>query len=145
MRAAWIVAAALVVWAVLTAPARAGVYNTAEPWPQPRPFEQFRLEWAGYRAAAVDRENRVAGAVWLLTAECCPQAPGLPLRLFFAFPTQSAYGLLSQESLGMRYQERVAELGARERRGELSLDDRINLGAYYIRLQDSRNAIRVLE
>jgi hypothetical protein len=145
MRAAWIVPAALVIGAVLPGPARAGVYNTAEPWPQPRPFEQFQLEWAGYRLAPVDRENRVAGAVWLVTAEACPQAPGLPLRLPLAVHTQSAFGLLSQDSPGLKYLRRIAELEAKERQGLLSLEERINLGAYYIRMQDSRNAIRVLE
>jgi hypothetical protein len=145
MRAACIVPAALVAWALLTALARAGVYNTAEPWPQPRPFEQFQIEWAGYRLAPVDRENRVAGAVWLVTAEACPQAPGVPLRLLLAVHTQTTYGLLSQDSPGLKYLRRIAELEARERQGLLSPEQRINLGAYYIRMQDSRNAIRVLE
>jgi hypothetical protein len=49
------------------------------------------------------------------------------------------------EAPGVRYRRRVAELEARERRGWLSLDDRINLGAYYIRLQQPQKAIQLLE
>ena len=42
------------------------------------------------------------------------------------------------------YLRRVAELEARAERGLLSLDDRINLGAYYIRLGRYKDAIRLL-
>jgi hypothetical protein len=110
MRGAWVVAAVLAVGGVVVGPARAGVYNTAEPWPQPRPFKQFQLEWAGYRAAAIP-------------------------------PTKET----PEQSPAVQYRRRVAELEAREQRGILSLDDRINLGAYYVRLQEPQKAIRLLE
>ncbi len=105
MRGAWVIAAALVV-GTAAGPARAGVYNTAEPWPQPRPFKQFAQELAGYRAAAVSKD------------------PG---------------------SLGEHYERRAKELEADDARGMLSLEDRINLGAYYIRLGKYTEAIAVLE
>jgi hypothetical protein len=113
MRGAGIVAAVLVVGGVVASPARAGVYNTAEPWPLPGNFNLFQLDLAGYRAAAAaekekkDRKN-----------------PN-PLR--------------------ERYDAQVQELEASNARGLLRLEDRINLGAYYIRLGEYEKAIRVLE
>ncbi len=110
MRAAWIVAAAVALGGAAVQSARGGVYNTSEPWPQPRPFKDFQFEWAAYRAAAL--------------------------------PTA---GQASQDLLGLRYRRQVAELEDRERKGLLSQQDRINLGAYYLRLQEHQKAIRLLE
>jgi hypothetical protein len=110
MRGAWIIAAALIGGGAAAGPARAGVYNTAEPWPQPRPFPQFQQELAGYRAAAaMDKKN---------------PAPG---------------------SLGEHYIRRIEELEADEARGMLTLEGRINLGAYHIRRGQYNEAIAVLE
>jgi hypothetical protein len=105
MRGAWIIAAVLVVGGTAADPARAGVYNTSEPWPWPSPSHQFQLDEAAYRAAAVSEKD----------------------------------------SLGARYRRRVEELEGEEARGTLSLEDRSNLGAYYIRLGKPDKAIRVLE
>jgi tetratricopeptide (TPR) repeat protein len=107
MRGAWIIAAALVV-GTAAGTARGGVYNTAEPWPQPRPFPQFQQELAAYRAAAAIKEP-------------------------------------PEGSLGAHYRSRVKELEADEARGMLTLDGRINLGAYYIRLGEYPKAIATLE
>ncbi|MFL5342281.1 MAG: hypothetical protein ACJ8F7_19210, partial [Gemmataceae bacterium] len=62
MRGAWIMAAALAVCGTAAVPARAGVYNTAEPWPSPGTFNKFQGQLATYRAAAVDVPNRAAVA-----------------------------------------------------------------------------------
>jgi hypothetical protein len=144
MRGAWIVVAALVVGGLIPAPARAGVYNTAEPWPLPGTFDQFQGQLSTYRAAAVDVPNRVAAALWTVTGDACPQAPGVPLRLLTPLAGQRLLGPADQ-SLGLHYCRQVAELEAKDSRGMLSLDERINLGAYYIRLGNYQSAIRVLE
>lgn len=145
MRGAWIVAAALVVAGLAPAPARAGVYNTSEPgpWP-PGPFPQFQNHLATYRAAAVDLPNRVAVVLWSVTGEACPQAPGLPLRLVSSVVAQGGLGP-AEQSLGLYYHRQVAELEGKDSRGMLSLDERINLGFYYIRLGDYQKAVRILE
>lgn len=107
MRGAGIIVAALVVGTAASS-ARAGVYNTAEPWPQPRPFPQFQQELAAYRAAAAIKDP-------------------------------------PEGSLGAHYRSRVKELEADEARGMLTLDGRINLGAYYIRIGEYNKAIATLE
>jgi hypothetical protein len=110
MRAAWIITAALVVGGTVAGPARAGVYCTTEPWPQPRPFNQFQQEWAAYRAAAaMDKKQPVP------------------------------------DSLGEHYVRRIEELEAEDARGMLTLEDRINLGAYHIRRGQYNEAVAVLE
>jgi len=160
MRGAWIVAAALLVGAALAAPARAGVYfttgtflpafprpddpNAQEPWPWPGNVKQFQLDLADYRAAAVDLPNRVGAAVWSLTAGACPAAPGIPVSLTASLLVQQQLPP-PDKTLGMRYVRRAAELERREAEGLLSLDDRINLGAYHIRLGNYQKAIKVLE
>jgi tetratricopeptide (TPR) repeat protein len=143
MRGAWTIAAALVVGALLTASARAGVYNTAEPWPRPGNFSQFQIDLANYRSAAVDLPNRVAVAVWSVTAGASP-TPGLPPSLAASLVAQRDLGP-AEQSIGMRYVRRAAALEAEDARGMLSPEGRINLGAYYVRLGNYRKAIQVLE
>jgi hypothetical protein len=144
MRRAWIIAVALAVAGLAPGLARAGVYNTAEPWPLPKPFDYFHNDWATYRAAPVDLENRAAVVIASLTADACPQAPGVPLRLISSSAAQRLFGPADQ-SPGLRYLRQVRELEAREREGTLPLEGRINLGAYYLRLQQPQKAIGVLE
>jgi len=117
MRGAWIVAAVLVVGGTAIGPACAGVYNTSEPWPLPRPFNLFRSDLAAYRAAA----SVAAGA------ENPARTP----------PPEG--------SLAEHYVRRVKELEALEARGTLSLANRNDLGAYYLRLGKYDAAVRVLE
>jgi tetratricopeptide (TPR) repeat protein len=107
MRGAWIIAALVV--GTVAAPARAGVYNTAEPWPQPRPFAQFQQDLAAYRSATLKEED------------------------------------LPPDSLGAHYVRRIAELEAEDARGMLTLEGRINLGAYLIRRGKYNEAVAVLE
>jgi tetratricopeptide (TPR) repeat protein len=49
-----------------------------------------------------------------------------------------------QETLRERYLRRVAELEAKERTDGLSVEDRVNLGGYLIRLMKYEEAVRVL-
>ncbi len=143
MRGAWIVATALVVgW--VAGPARAGVYNTAEPWPLPGRFDQFQLQWAGYRTAAAELPNRVCAAVATLTAEDYPLAPGLPFGFIASLAAQGTLGP-PERSVGLYYLRQVAALEEQERQGLLSLEGRSNLGAYLIRLGHYDRAIRVME
>jgi tetratricopeptide (TPR) repeat protein len=90
--------------------ASAGVYNTAEPLPDPtgwKLFQQFQSALGDLRGAAVER-------------------PGAnPLR--------------------ERYLKQVAELEAKERASGLTVTDRVNLGACYLRLMRYEDAVRVLD
>jgi tetratricopeptide (TPR) repeat protein len=159
MRGAWIIAATLITGGTLAAPARAGVYfttgtflpkfarpddaNAQERWPLAGNVQQFQLDLADYRAAMVDLPNRVSGAVWSLTAGASPAVAAIPVSLATSLQVQQQLPP-PDKTLGMHYVRRVAELEQRQASGLLSLDDRINLGAYYIRLGNYQKAIQVL-
>jgi hypothetical protein len=119
MRGVWIVAATLVVGAGTAAPVRAGVYFTTG---------THAREFA--RSDAPDAQE-----LWPL--------PG-PFQQFHQ--DLAGYRAAALEGPNHeRYKRRVRELEAKESQGTLSLDDRINLGAYYIRLGKYPQAVRILE
>jgi hypothetical protein len=119
MRGAWIVAAALAVGALLPPTARAGVYFTT----------------GTHVRAFAKADDPDAQELW-------------PLPSAFSQFRQDLADYRAAAVVGPnheRYLRRVKELEEKESQGTLSLDDRINLGAYYIRLQQPQKAIRVLE
>jgi hypothetical protein len=139
------IVAAVVVGLLSAGAARAGVYDTEEPSllvPDPRVdlFHNYRNQLKELQSVPADSPNRAAVAVSWVGASSDAFAP---LRVTVIAHEGLRY--LSRESPGLAYLRRVTELEARERAGRLSLEDRINLGACYIRLRDYRKAIRLLE
>jgi hypothetical protein len=119
MRGAWIIAAALFVGALTPGTARAGVYFTTG-----TVVRDF--------AKADDPD---AQELW-----------PLPSSFNQFHQDLAAYRAAAVDGPNhARYLRRVKELETKEAEGTLSLDDRINLGAYYIRLGEYQKAIRVLE
>jgi hypothetical protein len=57
---------------------------------------------------------------------------------------RTTFPILERDSLGLRYLKRVTELEAKEKRGELTTTDRINLGACWLRLEQPNKAIAAL-
>jgi len=118
MRGAWIIAAAGIVGALIP-DARAGVYFTSGTL-----VREFARP-----------DDPDAQELW-------PRpSPFKQFRLDLA-----AYrSAVVKGPVQSHYLERVAALKAKESQGLLSLDDRINLGAYYIRLGQYKDAITVLQ
>jgi hypothetical protein len=119
MRGAWIIAAALVVCAAAAVPARAGVYFTTG-----TTVREF---------ARPDDPN--AEELWPSPSQ---------FRQFQQDLADYRAGAVDGP-LHAHYLRRAAELEAKEARGALTLDDRINLGAYYIRLGEFQKAVGLLE
>jgi tetratricopeptide (TPR) repeat protein len=144
MRGTWIVAA-LLVGALVPGAAPAGVYNTAEPWPAPSfgadGFNVFQQQWAGYRLAAADLSSRASAVVSYITLGACPSTPWAVTSA----RVQEMYLPPQDQSLGLHYYAQVRALEEKDRQGLLTLEDRINLGAYLIRLAHYDRAIRVME
>ncbi len=110
MRATRTLSATLAAALLAAAPARAGVYNTAEQetWPlSVENFSAFQFRLGDLRGIASDDAR-------------------------------------NKSDTRVRYLERSAALAARERAGEATLKDRIDLSAYLIRLNKATEAIRVL-
>jgi hypothetical protein len=124
MRGAWIIAAALVVGGTAAGPARAGVYFTSGTLV--RPF--------------ANPEDPDAQELWPV-----PSAFAQFQQDLAAYRAAAAIADPPAGSLGAHYRRRVKELEADEARGTLSGDDRINLGAYYIRLGKYDRAVQLLE
>jgi hypothetical protein len=123
MRGAWIVVAALAVGALTPRTALAGIYfteGTSAPKAFSQPNDPDAIEpWPLPNPAFKEFHLDLAG---YRAAAADPNSP-----------------------VHQRYLRRVKELEGRASRGVLSLDDRINLGAYYLRLQQPQKAIPVLE
>jgi tetratricopeptide (TPR) repeat protein len=121
--------------------ARAGIYNTAEPAPYPLPstFDRYLIELGSMRGVAMDvwagDPAFIAAAVGM---GATPQAPA---------PLLAGATLMAgaRETLRGRYLRQVQALEAKGRTGELTVEDRLNLGAYYIRLLRYEEAARTLE
>ena len=143
MRTTRSVGAVLALGVLAAAPLRAGVYNTAEPWPVPAEFQIYRQQLGALRGVAADLPNRLTVVALILTAEVSPPSPARPLRLLPFL--QAGLPYLQRESLGLSYLRKVSRLEDRQQRGDLALEDRINLGAYYIRLMEYGKAIQILE
>jgi hypothetical protein len=90
-----------------TGHAQAGLYNTAEPRPNPLglTFQQFRLQMSDLRSIPNDQR-----------------------------PSPARNHVLKQ----------VADLEAKERAGRLTVEDRVNLAAYDVRLLKAEEAVRAL-
>jgi tetratricopeptide (TPR) repeat protein len=125
-RGPWILGSALTLWAVTALPLRAGVYNAEESdWPLPVPFQKVT------------------------------SLPGLPvtigpspfqntLRNLLNAANERAPKIAGEESARERYLRRAGELEAALQGGTAGAEDRVNLGAYYIRLGKYEEAVRVL-
>jgi hypothetical protein len=126
MRGAWIVAAALLATALSPQAARAGVYFTTGTFTAEfsRPDDPDAQEPWPLASASFSQFHQDLAAYRAAAVEPKDQKPS-PIHL--------------------RYKRRVQELEGKESRGILSVDGRINLGAYYIRLQQPQKAIRLLE
>jgi tetratricopeptide (TPR) repeat protein len=112
MRRLLTLAAALALGLVLAGRSWAGLYNTAEPAPEPsNDYRKFRDQLNDLRRIAVPRE----------------QSPG---------------GVESARR--QHYLRQVADLEAWGRKFDLSVQDRVNLGEYYVRLQQYEKAVEVL-
>jgi tetratricopeptide (TPR) repeat protein len=145
MRGAWIAGLALLLGTVSARPAAAGVYSPSEPWVGPQALpDAFLSSRASIRGAAVELPNRLTAACWTVTTEALPGFPGLPLRLVPTLMMQAAL-LPEGRSYGWTVLERVGRLEAKSRQGTLSLDERIDLGAAYLRQTQYRKAIELLE
>jgi tetratricopeptide (TPR) repeat protein len=138
-----LIAAGLAVAALLGSAGnlRAGVYNTAEPMPfaLPERFSDFQDNLGNFQGVAVDvwkgDRSVIASALGMAAA---PQGPAP----FLAGATLMAG---AKETLRGRFLRQVLALEAKERARELTMEDRINLGAYYIRLLRYEEAARTLE
>jgi tetratricopeptide (TPR) repeat protein len=119
----------------------AGVYNTAEPAPYPLPstFDRFQIELGSMRGVAVD--VWAGDPAFIASAGGTAAAPQGPAA-FFAAATLMAG---ARETLRGRYLRQVQALEAKGRTGELTAEDRLNLGAYYIRLLRYEEAARTLD
>jgi tetratricopeptide (TPR) repeat protein len=121
MRGAWIIAAALVVGGAGAGPARAGVYFTSG-----TVVRQF-----------ANPDEPDAQELW--------PWPG-PFALFQQdLAGYRSAAAITESPLGKHYRRQVKELETDEARGTLSSEDRINLGAYYLRLGMNDKAVRLLE
>ncbi len=100
-------------------PARAGLYNTEDPGPP----------WSGRIASSDDFP------VW----------PTANLPQFNYVMEQLRGVVVPQSDLRKRYDRRIADLETKNHAGELSTEDRVNLSAYYIRIQQDEKARAILE
>ena len=115
------------------------MFQTDEPWPYFDNPHMFRVQLAEMKSVAADLPNRLTIVAGCLTAAAGPPSLGaLPFVL-------DSLQRLERETPGQRILRQVTRLEGREHSGDLTLDDRINLGACYIRLGQYRRAIRVLE
>jgi tetratricopeptide (TPR) repeat protein len=140
MRGTWTVIAGLALCLGVALPARAGIYSTNDlsPWPLPASFREFQLKHGELRAAPVDLPNRLSMAALLVTTEASPAGLTVPGRLLLTLPVALPY--LERPTLGLRLLNQVTALEVKERKGELTLDDRINLAADYLYLAPPNNA-----
>lgn len=99
-------------------PAQAGLYNTEDPGPP----------WSGRLAP-----NEFP--VW----------PAPELRQLLDVAEQLRSALLPQSRLRKLYDQRIAELEAKQRSSALSTEDRVNLSAYYLRTRQPLNPLPHLE
>jgi tetratricopeptide (TPR) repeat protein len=127
MRGTWIVAMTLLV-VLGTRPAAAGVYNTEEPWEQALPSPLIELPRADVPGAPLRLE---------------PSPLKLMLNELRTLPKRPEE--TPRSDIRERYYRRVADLEARARTGGLTNKERVNLGAYYIRLLKYEQAAQVLE
>ena len=99
-------------------PVQAGLYNTEDPGPP----------WS----------SRIA-------ADEPPVWPTANLEQFSYVVKQLREVAKAQTSLRKLYDQRIAELETKNRAGGLSVEDRVNLSAYYLRLKQPEKALPLLE
>lgn len=102
-----------------------------------------RHAWAvAVTAACLCVTGRASGGVYLPAEPALAPSQNTPLFLNIL---NELRGLRNpQNPVRKRYLARVAELEERDRRGDLSVDERVDLSGYYLRLEEPEKAVAVL-